>query len=235
MSYYDYYFDTEPTDLVLAVNRLKNRLIYRAISESLDESAGVLELGAGRGFFGFVCQEAGRDYDGVEAHSAQCRKLAEAGLSVKPASVPPIPFEAGRFGLVYASHLLEHLSGPREVFDLFSECHRVLREGGVLAVLFPNYLRMGRVFWDADYTHQFATTEERIRQLLRDTNFRHLKTVKFRGHYTGLRRHLAGLMLTVCPRPVLAFILRFVLPADVVPRAWLHLQEDILVVAKRQS
>ena len=38
--------------------------------------------------------------------------------------------------------------------------------GGVLFVVVPDYLKERAFFWDIDYTHNFVTTERRVRQLL---------------------------------------------------------------------
>lgn len=48
-----------------------------------------------------------------------------------------IPFASGAFDVVYHSHLLEHLT-PDDGRQLLSECHRVLRPGGVLRVAVPD-------------------------------------------------------------------------------------------------
>jgi hypothetical protein len=41
----------------------------------------------------------------------------------------------------------------------------------VLFVVVPDYLKERQFFWDIDYTHNFITTERRVRQLLYDGGF----------------------------------------------------------------
>ncbi len=64
-----------------------------------------------------------------------------------------LPFDDGTFDVVYHSHVLEHLS-PVDGESLVSECHRVLRPGGVLRMVVPDleriaelYLQMLRKAW----------------------------------------------------------------------------------------
>ncbi|HLL73725.1 MAG TPA: methyltransferase domain-containing protein [Pyrinomonadaceae bacterium] len=54
-----------------------------------------------------------------------------------------IPFEDGRFDVVYHSHLLEHFSKARAQLFL-KECWRVLKPGGTLRVAVPDLERMAR-------------------------------------------------------------------------------------------
>ena len=41
----------------------------------------------------------------------------------------------------------------------------------MLFVVVPDYLKERGFFWDVDYTHNFVTTERRVRQLLYDGGF----------------------------------------------------------------
>ena len=66
----------------------------------------------------------------------------------------------------------------------------------MLVVVVPDYLKERTFFWDVDYTHNFITTERRVRQLLYDSGFTVLQVVRSIGAATGLRRDvLAGASL----------------------------------------
>jgi hypothetical protein len=54
---------------------------------------------------------------------------------------------------------------------LVQGCHRKLADGGVLMINSPNVMSHGLHFWVSDYTHNFVTTPERVRYLLRDCGF----------------------------------------------------------------
>lgn len=48
-----------------------------------------------------------------------------------------LPFEDGSFTFVYSEHFFEHLT-PSLARELFRECHRVLKVGGVLRTVVPD-------------------------------------------------------------------------------------------------
>jgi predicted SAM-dependent methyltransferase len=47
------------------------------------------------------------------------------------------PFRDGTFQYVYTEHMIEHVPYQKGV-DMLHECHRVMREGGVIRVITPN-------------------------------------------------------------------------------------------------
>ena len=59
-----------------------------------------------------------------------------------------LPFEAGSFDAVYASHVLEHLHRP-QAKAMLSECFRVLRSGGVLRIAVPDLERIARLYLES--------------------------------------------------------------------------------------
>ena len=74
-------------------------------------------------------------------------------------------FPDGRFDVVFASNLVEHLD--RDAVDrLVDESHRVLAPGGRLILLQPNFrLAPGRYF--DDYTHVSIWTDQSLGDFLR--------------------------------------------------------------------
>ena len=50
----------------------------------------------------------------------------------------------------------------------------------------PDYLKERTFFWDVDYTHNFVTTERRVRQLFNDNGFDILHVERSIGVATGL-------------------------------------------------
>ena len=67
----------------------------------------------------------------------------------------------------------------------------------------PDYLKERAFFWDIDYTHNFITTERRVRQLLYDGGFEVARVVRSIGAATGPARDAlaAGALLRQSPRP----------------------------------
>jgi len=87
---------------------------------------------------------------GVETHVGSCTQLAFA--------------EAGRFDVVFASNLFEHLTLP-DLEQTLREVRRVLKPGGKLLVLQPNFRYSYRDYFD-DYTHVMIYTDRSLCDVL---------------------------------------------------------------------
>lgn len=150
------YFETR-----LSAN--KNRVavwehICTYLSRWIPSDSSVLELGAG--WCDFANQvTAGRvvamDIDDVVVKSASPHVEAVVGDCTDLSM-----FADGTFDVVFASNLLEHLERP-EAGRLLAESRRVLRPGGRLMLMQPNFrLNPGRYF--DDFTHVAIYTDQSL-------------------------------------------------------------------------
>jgi SAM-dependent methyltransferase len=78
-------------------------------------------------------------------------------------------FESGSFDVVFASNLLEHLERP-ETALLLAEAARVLRPGGRLILLQPNFRLNPGGYFD-DYTHVTIYTDRSLADYLRSEDW----------------------------------------------------------------
>jgi SAM-dependent methyltransferase len=108
--------------------------------------------------------------------------------------VPPLPVKSESVDVVVADQVIEHMPTFRDALNLLSECRRVLGKSGFLVLGFPDYIRMGLVFYDRDYSHSFLTTENRVNQILLDSGFEPVKIIRFSG---SVSNRLATLLLDV--------------------------------------
>lgn len=155
-----------------------------------------LEIGPGHGTLAQHAVAARWRYRGVEASPVLIGELRRQGLEILEGWAPPIPAPDASADVVYADQVLEHMSGIDSARALVAEARRVLRPGGIFFVVVPDYLKERGFFWDVDYTHNFVTTERRVRQLLYDGGFEVRTVVRSIGAATGVRRDLlAGLSL----------------------------------------
>ena len=196
MAYGDNYATKVPSRLGIESKSLLNRKFYRLICAQIERSSplSVLEVGAGHGFFAAACVDAGDTYTGLDSNELLVDQLHAKGYSVKSCTVPPLPYEDATFDVVYAGYFVEFLPDPRTVFEFFCECERVLRPGGVLAIVSSDYMIMGKEFWNVSYMAGFATTERRLLQLLFDSGFQHKHTSFFAGNLFGIKRYAAYLL-----------------------------------------
>lgn len=111
----------------------------RAVRESLEPLAGrrVLDLGCGKGRFARPLAEAGAVVYGIDLSHAM---LADAaGVGRVRGSARRLPFAAETFDAVIAVEVFEHLAA---IDDVLAEARRVLRPGGILAIVDKNALAL---------------------------------------------------------------------------------------------
>ncbi len=161
----------------------------------------MVEIGPGHGSLGEAAVGAGWRYQAVEASPILIDVLKQKGLPVIQAFTPPIPVPDASYDVVYADQVLEHMSGIDAAREFVAEAKRALRPGGVFFVVVPDYLKERTFFWDVDYTHNFVTTERRVKQLLYDGGFTVERIVRSIGVATGIRRDVlaAGALLVNLP------------------------------------
>jgi len=131
----------------------------------------MIEIGPGQGTLAGRAVAKGWDYTAVEPSPDLAGLLVRQGRSVIRAWTPPFPLRDACCDVVYADQVLEHMSGIDQARAFVREMRRVLRPDGVGLIVVPDCAKEGWFFWDIDYTHNFVTTERRLRQLLYDGGF----------------------------------------------------------------
>src|SRR5262245_48255489 len=131
----------------------------------------MLEIGPGKGTLAEMAVAAGWRYRAMEASPILIDLLRKKGLEVLEGYAPPMLAKDLSADVIYADQVLEHMSGIDAAREFVAEARRVLRPGGYLFVVVPDYLKERTFFWDVDYTHNFVTTERRCKQLLYDGGF----------------------------------------------------------------
>jgi SAM-dependent methyltransferase len=161
----------------------------------------MFEIGPGHGTLAEQAVAAGWQYTAIEASPILIDVLRQKGLRVIESWTPPIPIGDRSADVVYADQVLEHMSGIDAARQFTSEAWRALRPGGIFFVVVPDYLKERTFFWDVDYTHNFVTTERRVRQLFNDNGFEILAVERSIGVATGFKRDAlaAGALLVNIP------------------------------------
>jgi len=189
--------------------------LVRYLSDYVPHDGDVLELGAGYCYF----------INGVTARRRVAIDLSE---TVSRAAAPGVEAMVGdalavlrvmpaeQFDFVFASNFLEHFDWP-VLEALMAQIMRVLRPGGRLALVQPNFrLQPGRYF--DDYTHRAIFTDVSLADWLGASGLRVTRVIpKFlpltvKSRFGGLSflmpiylrspwRPLAGQMFVVAERP----------------------------------
>ena len=143
--------------------------IYRAAFKPYlpaDRSARIVDIGCGTGqFLHFLRGEGYTNAMGVDSSPEQLDICREKALmpAEQADAIEHLLAHKGRYDLVVANHLLEHLSGERAV-QLCSASLAALAAGGALIATTPNMSNIlaGRMF-HADLTHLTGFTEDSLR------------------------------------------------------------------------
>jgi SAM-dependent methyltransferase len=160
-------------------------------------------------------------------------QLTREGLDIVHAWTPPIPANDNSADVVYADQVLEHMSGIDAAREFVAEARRILRSKGVLFVVVPDYMKERQFFWDIDYTHNFITTERRVRQLLYDGGFNITRVVRSIGAATGPARDALAAGAILANLPGLDALSRYTRTEDVLFRVRKNLFETLAFVAHK--
>jgi len=203
------------------------------LARHIQPPARFLEIGPGQGTLAALAVEAGWQYSAIEPSAILAEQLRQRGLDVVQAWTPPIAAPDASHDVIYADQVLEHMSGIDAARALTSEALRVLRPGGVFFVVVPDYLKERGFFWDIDYTHNFVTTERRVRQLLYDGGFEIEQIVRSIGVATGLGRDALAAAALFANIPGLDALSRYTRTQELLFKIRKNLFETLTFVARK--
>ena len=202
---------------------------------AIEPPGDMLEIGPGTGSLAAGAVAAGWRYRAIEASDTLVDALRAKGLDVTLAWAPPIAAGDASCDVVYADQVLEHMSGIDAARDFVAECLRSLRPGGVCFIVVPDYLKERTFFWDVDYTHNFVTTERRVRQLLYDEGFEVDRVVRSIGVATGPGRDLLAAGALLVNVPGIDALSRYTRTEDLLFRIRKNLFETLTFVARKPA
>jgi SAM-dependent methyltransferase len=143
------------------------RHIAAHLQRYVPEDGAVLELGAGYCDFSNNIRAATRVAMDIDAG---VEERAGTGVRTEVGDCSNLDrFEAASFDVVFASNLLEHLDRPHTL-ELLDGAKRVLRPGGRIVLVQPNFRLCPREYFD-DYTHVQIFTDRSLPDLLASVGF----------------------------------------------------------------
>lgn len=231
--FYRWFSQSRPTRLGRARKRRTELRRFGLLTHRAGQPATMLEIGPGHGSFGRIATTAGWRYRAMEASPLLATALRGRGLDVVEAWAPPFAAADASCDVVYADQILEHMSGIDAAREFVAEARRVLKPGGLLFVVVPDYLKERAFFWDVDYTHNFVTTRRRVSQLLVDGGFETESTVDSIGNATGFARDLLAVVSIVPNLPGMDALARYTGATDLLFRVRKNLFATIEFIARK--
>jgi SAM-dependent methyltransferase len=145
-AYDKYYFDNYlKQGKVLKHARGDKGALYgywmRYLQNNVSRKSNILEIGCGLGFMGKRIQQL-YSYVGLDISADAVTYASEVNRikNVIQGEAEKLPFENGKFDVVMAFDIAEHLETP---MSLFKEAYRVLKSSGILIISTPNIYSFG--------------------------------------------------------------------------------------------
>jgi ubiquinone/menaquinone biosynthesis C-methylase UbiE len=139
----------------------------------------MLELGCGRGDFLKNFQKLGLECTGLDRSESAAASLEKSGIPLEICDVEKaggLPIRDDSFDIVYNKSFLEHLREPDMVLR---EARRVLKPGGLLLSLVPDWEANYKTYFD-DFTHRTPFTVVSLRDICLMCDFERVAVYKFR-------------------------------------------------------
>jgi len=136
----------------------------------------LLDIGCGRGEFlrGFI--QCGVQGFGVDRSRAAQKYCPQAELRTADLEKSPLPYDDNTFDVVYSKSVIEHFYYPEK---LVSEIFRVLKPGGLVITLCPDWEFNYRIYFE-DYTHRTPFMQSSLRDIQTIHGFEKISVERFR-------------------------------------------------------
>ena len=138
----------------------------------------LLEVGAGRPDVLVGFRNAGMQVSGCDISQVSEKACKESQIPFKYVNLEggKLPYKSNSFDVVYSKSVIEHMIDP---LSFVSESFRVLKPGGLLLILTPDWEANYRTFFD-DFTHVRPMTRRSMNLLLSMLDPSEVNSYRFR-------------------------------------------------------
>ena len=141
----------------------------------LKDDQKLLELGCGRGDFLNEFMKKNLKVYGVDLSNYSQNFFPEINFKKVDLTKDPLPFEDNFFDVIYSKSLIEHFYYPD---ILFQEAYRVLKPGGKIITLTPEWQFNYNSFYE-DYTHRVPFSKMSLKDIHEMNNFKQINVESF--------------------------------------------------------
>jgi len=176
-------------------NHLVEGFFNRIITETnikKDSDHSIFEIGPGAGRFARKALEAGINYSCTEITQSmrdQLNIIYREFSNPNPLydfRVPGAPVDLNnKFSAVVAIHVFEHNLNHQDAREFLVDCFKILKPGGSLIILCPDYPSYGNMFWDVDWSHSYPPTKNRLKSIMADVSFKDIQVKAIRGIWSN--------------------------------------------------
>jgi len=137
---------------------------------NLKHNQKFLDVGCGSGVFADAFKKKGFHVQGIDRE-----KFWKYTRRIKDLETSDFPYPNNSFNVVFSKSVIEHIHKPEH---FLSECKRVLKKGGRLIILVPDWITQQNVFYE-DYTHVQPYTITSMNDLLKIHGFKNVQVELF--------------------------------------------------------
>jgi len=186
MAYFDHFATGTSTGIGDWLNRHAIDRQFHFLARYLppERNPELLEIGPGQGEFATKLMAAGyKNYDVIEPNATLRAKLESLGVRrAKSYLIPELHEPDEAYDAIIVCDVFEHLNDTREAQRFVSEAKRVLRRGGILFILSPDFMDWAADFYNCDFSHSNPTTVRRTHEMFMNED---LATLAFSYTYSG--------------------------------------------------
>jgi SAM-dependent methyltransferase len=136
----------------------------------------LLEPGCGRGEHLRLFKALGLDVYGLDLSPEAPSLAKDLNISVCDLELDSLPYPDDHFDVIYSKSFLEHIRDPSK---FLKEAYRVLKPGGLLLSMVPDWESQHQKFYD-DYTHVSPFTIVSLKNIQLVIGFENVEVYKFR-------------------------------------------------------
>ena len=141
----------------------------------MKEGDKILDVGCGRGDFIKGFKDLGLEVFGIDREKGNSEMLKGIEVRLSDIENDSFPFSDETFDIVFSKSVIEHFWKPD---NFIKECRRVLKPGGRIIVMTPDWQSQRHIFYD-DFTHVHPYTQISVKDMLKIYNFQDVESEMF--------------------------------------------------------